>query len=186
MTLSNYFTALNLFLPLKNDFLQDSLCQFNKLLLFPRHSKQGSKQPANHDQPFRVMRTLLKLRRVSCPPWPLRQSWSSSFSSLRSRTSFLHLKASHFSLAMKPHPGHSIPRYLSPTLVTGSLPARELYFLCIIFLSWVLPLVKQINHLLTPAQLIHSDLWTFVITLALSRKSSCSPWGLACAFSQRS
>lgn len=63
---------------------------------------------------------------------------------------------------------------------------HELYFLCIIFLDWVFCLVKQISYLLTPGQLvIHSDLWTFIITLILSKKSSCSPSVLAlCLFSE--
>lgn len=86
---------------------------------------------------------------------------------------------------MKPHPGHSIPRYLSPTLVTGSLPARELYFLCIIFLSWVLPLVKQINHRLTPGQLIiHSGLLSSHLHLSGNPPAAHGVW--PCAFSERS
>ena len=63
---------------------------------------------------------------------------------------------------------------------------QELYFLWIIFLVCVLPLVKQINHLLTPCQLvICSDLWTFIITFVLSRKSSCNPSGLALCLSSK-
>ena len=109
----------------------------------------------------------------------------SCFSSLQRITAAFHIQSHHTCLWLRsPALATVCPDIRAASLYREVCLPWKLCFLCIIFPVCVLPLVKQINHLLTPGHLvIHPDLWAFFITLVLSGKSSCSPPGGA--FSQR-